>query len=282
MGMIERLRGLGKGSQDKVRSVSGKKDKRQSGEALHGSGNQELAKGFCNTESSKGCVTVCTPKPGCTCGAEAVRAALVNEIKKRQLPVSVGNAKTGCSGKCKNGPFIGFPQRGFFYLSVHQEDVAEVVEETLMRGHILFNHLSISPDRSYRTDVYYEKHTGVLAAIDDSVCMVDVAKYFLDFEEGLSCGKCIPCRLGMKRMQECVDRIVSGEGSDQDLEQIEILCQAMIAAPYCDFAVTSSRPVLSAITYFRDEFNAHVERRECPARVCGIGVTPQKAAGKPN
>jgi len=72
------------------------------------------------------------------------------------------------------------------------------------------------PDRSYRSDIYYEKTTGLLAAIDDSVCMVEAAKYFMDFEKGLSCGKCVPCRLGMVRMHESMTRIAAGEGSAAD------------------------------------------------------------------
>jgi NADH:ubiquinone oxidoreductase subunit F (NADH-binding) len=98
--------------------------------------------------------------------------------------------------------------------------------------------------------------------------MVDAAKYFLDFEEGLSCGKCVPCRIGMKRMLESLERIVSGQGAEQDLEQIRALCQTMKKTPHCDFALASSRPVLSAMMYFEDEFKAHIERKECPAGVC--------------
>jgi (2Fe-2S) ferredoxin len=234
------------------------------------------AKTFCQTGSAKPCVTVCAPKGSCQCGCKAVRETLLEEIAQRKLRIAVGTARTGCGGKCDSGPFLGFPERGFFYLRVRPENVAEIVEETLVNGRIMASHLSVAPERSYRSDILYEKHTGLLAGIDESACMVEVAKYFLDFEEGLSCGKCVPCRLGLKRMQEAMQRIVAGKGSKEDLAEIKLLCETMITTPHCEFAMTSSRPVLSAITHFQDEFLAHIERRECPAGVCLDLVTERQ------
>lgn len=223
---------------------------------------------FCEAASKKPCVTVCRPRAGCECGCREVREALLEGVAKLRLGLSVGNAKAGCSGKCKAGPFLGFPQKGFFYLGVQARDVPDILYETIVQGRILFDFLSIDPERAYREDVYYEKETGFLAAIDDSVCMVQVAKSFLDFEKGLSCGKCVPCRIGMQHMYEAIDKIVGGEGTHEDLEHIRALCDTMINLPNCEFAMTSSRPVLSAITFFEDEFLAHIDRGECPAGVC--------------
>jgi (2Fe-2S) ferredoxin len=235
---------------------------------------------FCDPKTGKLCVTVCSPKSSCKCGCKEVREALIEEIARRKLGIEVGHAKTGCSGSCQSGPLIGFPQKGFFYLGVKASDVPEIVEETLVEGRIIISHVSVAPERSYRTDVYYEKATGLLASIDDSVCMVDVAKYFLDFEAGLSCGKCVPCRQGLVRMRECLEKICAGTGSNEDLEMVGVLCTAMIQAPHCEFAMTSSRPVLSALTYFKDEFIAHIEQRECSAGVCQglVGMKAVQAA----
>ena len=240
----------------------------------------KVKKTFCDPSSKKDCITVCSPKAGCLCDAEPVRKALEDEIGRRNLGFTVGKAKMGCGGKCSKGPLLGFPQKNFFYLGVNAEMIPDIVEETLVHGRILFPLLSLEPNRSFRSDIYYERDTGLIAAIDDKVCMVDVAKYFLDFEEGLSCGKCVPCRLGMKRMQETMERIVAGQGTEQDMEQIRILCQTMVDVPHCDFAVTSSRPILSAMTHFEDEFKAHIERKECPAGVCTELVEMQKKAAR--
>lgn len=231
---------------------------------------------FCDPGSHKACVTVCAPREGCSCDAAALREALEKALKEHGLNIPLGNAKTGCPGRCEHGPFLGFPQKGFFYLRVPPAAAEEVVRETLIKGRLLFPYLSISPDRSYRQDILYDRFSGLLAAIDDTVCMVEVAKYFLDFEEGLSCGKCVPCRLGIKRMEESLERIVSGHGTMDDLEQLGLLCETMIYAPHCRFAMASTKPVLSAITYFRDEFLEHIEKKECRAGVCQALVEIQK------
>ncbi len=235
------------------------------------------AKEFCDPLSGKACVTVCVSKGACKRGCKDVRDALLEEITKLKLGIAVGNAKTGCDGNCEAGVVLGFPQRQFFYLGVKPVDVPEIVEETLVHGRILTPFVSIGPDRSYRTDIFYEKHSGQLTAIDDSICMVDVAKYFLDFEAGLSCGKCIPCRLGLGRMRECLERITTGTGTLDDLEQIKVLCDTMIMAPYCEFAMTSSRPVLTAVTCFKDEFLTHIEGKECPQGACQALVAGKTA-----
>lgn len=230
---------------------------------------------FCAV-AGRPCVTVCKPTAGCDCESGAVRAALVREIAALGLDLEVGTAKTGCGGRCNSGPFIGFPQKQLFYVRVQPGDAADIARETLLQGKILFPLLSVNPNRSYRGDILFERETGMLAAIDDRVCMVEVAKYFLEWEAGLSCGKCVPCRLGMQRLNECMERIVSGSGTLDDLEQIKLLCHTMINASHCEFAMTSSRPVLSAVTYFEDEFLAHIERQECAAGVCEKLVAIQK------
>lgn len=230
---------------------------------------------FCDPSSGLPCVTVCTPRTTCECGCRAVREALLTTLDRLRLQVVVGDAKVGCTGTCRSGPLLGFPQKGFFYLKVQPTDIPDIVYETLVRGRLLFPFISISPDRSYRSDIYYEKDGGFLAAIHSGVCMVEVTKYFLDFEKGISCGKCVPCRLGLQRMYESIERIVTGEGTHQDLEQVRTLCQSMISLPHCEFAMFSTRPALSAVTHFEDEFLAHIERHECPAGVCKALVERQ-------
>lgn len=275
--MRERLRDLKQDIQEKVRAGV-RAAVEMATPTPKESDRKPLSSGraFCDPASKKACVTVCTPRGDCSCDAAALREALEKALQEQGLEIKVGEAKTGCSGTCRHGPFLGFPQKGFFYLGVPPQAAADVVRETLVKGRLLFPYLSINPDRSYRPDVLYDRFSGLLAAIDESVCMVEVAKYFLDFEEGLSCGKCVPCRLGIKRMEESLERIVGGQGTMDDLEQLGILCETMIYAPHCQFAMASTKPVLSAITYFRDEFLEHIEKKECRAGVCQALVEIQK------
>ncbi len=274
--MLDHFKSLTKGIQDKaVGSLfaqrAAERD-RESAEVEPGA----FSSAFCAEGKKKPWVTVCTPNEKCRCESAALRQALVEEIGRFGLDIQVGAAKTGCDGECHSGPFIGFPAKRFFYLQVTPDSAREVVVETLIKGKVLFPLLSINPDRSYRSDILFERDTGMLAAIDQGVCMVEVAKYFLDWEKGLSCGKCVPCRLGMQRMYESMERIVGGTGTMEDLEHIKTLCHTMINTAHCLFAATSSRPVLSAITYFEDEFKDHIERQECSTGVCGALVEIQK------
>ncbi len=264
---LDSLKDLGRVIRERTSSLLPRVQKKEEPSVAPSEPKTDLDR-FCNPDDRKPCITVCSPASPCECDCESVRRSLVRELEERRIPRTVGRAKTGCGGSCKSGPFIGFPQRGFFYLGVRPEDVPEIVRETVLGGKILFPFLSVNPDRAYRSDILFEKETGMLAAIHEGVCMVETAKYFLDFDEGLSCGKCAPCRIGMKRMQEIMERVVSGNGTLPDMEQIRILCATMRETPHCEFAVTSSRPVLSALTYFEDEFLAHIEGKECPAGVC--------------
>lgn len=223
---------------------------------------------FCDPESPRPCITVCSPRAGCECDCEALSTRFREELARQGLDIGVGRAKTGCDGPCRNGPFVGFPQKGIFYFKVRLENVSEIVTETIVRNRILFPCLSLSPDRSYRADVYFEKDTGALVAIDEGVCMVEVARYFAEFEGLISCRKCTPCLIGIERLQEALDRIISGSGDLDDLDFIQSLFVTMRDAPNCKFASAANQPVFSAVTFFEDEFRAHIERHRCPAGVC--------------
>ena len=103
---------------------------------------------------------------------------------------------------------------------------------------------------------------------DDTTCMVDLAKYFLQFTQNESCGKCTPCRLGTKRLLEILTRITEGEGEDGDLEKLEKLALTIRKTSLCGLGQTAPNPVLTTLRYFRDEYVAHIEERRCPAHAC--------------
>lgn len=110
--------------------------------------------------------------------------------------------------------------------------------------------------------------SGGMVVMDDSTCMVSMAKFFLDFTAKESCGKCVHCRIGTKRLQEILTRIVSGEGKDGDIELLEELCHAVRDGALCGLGQTAPNPVLSTLRYFRDEFEAHIRDKHCPAHIC--------------
>ena len=110
--------------------------------------------------------------------------------------------------------------------------------------------------------------SGGMVVMDESTCMVGMAKFFLDFTALESCGKCTHCRIGTKRMQEILTRIVEGEGKEGDIELLEELCNAVKNGALCGLGQTAPNPVLTTIRYFRDEYVAHIVDKKCPTKEC--------------
>ncbi len=110
--------------------------------------------------------------------------------------------------------------------------------------------------------------SGGMIVTDDSTCMVDFARFFLDFTVDESCGKCTPCRIGTRRLLELLQKITDGRGEPEDLDKLEELCYYIKANALCALGQTAPNPVLSTLKYFRDEYEAHVYEKRCPAGVC--------------
>ncbi|MEG1911376.1 MAG: NADH-quinone oxidoreductase subunit NuoF [Cloacibacillus sp.] len=110
--------------------------------------------------------------------------------------------------------------------------------------------------------------SGGLVVMDEDTCMVDVAKFFLTFTQSESCGKCTPCREGTKRMLEILTKITDGKGEEGDIEKLEKLASSIKAGALCALGQTAPNPVLSTLRYFRDEYEAHIKDKKCPAGQC--------------
>ncbi|MBQ8289249.1 MAG: 4Fe-4S binding protein, partial [Clostridia bacterium] len=125
--------------------------------------------------------------------------------------------------------------------------------------------------------------SGGLIVMDEDTCMVDMAKFFLEFTVDESCGKCTPCRVGTKRLLEILDKITSGNGTLEDIDRLEELCYYIKANSLCGLGQTAPNPVLSTLKFFRDEYVAHVVDKVCPAGVCkgliNFAIDPDKCIG---
>jgi NADH:ubiquinone oxidoreductase subunit F (NADH-binding)/(2Fe-2S) ferredoxin/Pyruvate/2-oxoacid:ferredoxin oxidoreductase delta subunit len=125
--------------------------------------------------------------------------------------------------------------------------------------------------------------SGGMIVMDEDTCMVDVARYFVNFLEGESCGKCIPCREGLHRMGEILTNITRGKGKGEDLELLEDLARILSDGSLCALGTTAANPVLTTLRYFRDEYRAHIEERSCPGGVCQAliqySIDPEKCEG---
>ena len=125
--------------------------------------------------------------------------------------------------------------------------------------------------------------SGGMIVMDEDNCMVDIARFFLDFTVDESCGKCAPCRIGTKRMLEILERIVAGKGVDGDIEKLEELANTIKATALCGLGQTAPNPVLSTLKYYRDEYEAHIYEKRCPAGQCkallNFKIDPDKCKG---
>ncbi len=135
-------------------------------------------------------------------------------------------------------------------------------------GCIPVEHLDVPIDYDNLIAIGSMMGSGGLIVMDEDNCMVDIAKFFLEFTVDESCGKCTPCRIGTKRLYEMLQKITSGNGTMEDLDKMEKLCNYIKNNSLCGLGQTAPNPVLSTLRYFKDEYIAHVQDKKCPAGVC--------------
>ncbi len=135
-------------------------------------------------------------------------------------------------------------------------------------GCIPAEHFDIAIDYENLASIGSIVGSGGMIVMDEDTCMVDIAKFFLDFTVDESCGKCTPCRIGTKRMYELLEKITEGKGSLEDLDKLENLATQIKTAALCGLGQTAPNPVLSTLKFFRKEYEAHVVEKRCPAGVC--------------
>jgi NADH:ubiquinone oxidoreductase subunit F (NADH-binding)/(2Fe-2S) ferredoxin len=128
--------------------------------------------------------------------------------------------------------------------------------------------LDLSVDFDELTKAGSMMGSGGMIVMDDKTCMVDMARYYTTFLEGESCGKCLPCREGLRQMKYILDGITEGQGKEGDIQLLEELCATLVDASLCQLGQSAPNPVVSSIRHFRDEYEAHIKDKKCPAGVC--------------
>jgi NADH-quinone oxidoreductase subunit F len=189
---------------------------------------------------------------------------------------SNGTKVFALAGKVKNGGLVevpmGMPLKDVIYGiggGIKQDRDFKAVQMGGPSGGCI-------PKALIDTPVDYESITktgaimgsGGMVVMDETTCMVDMARFFLDFTCKESCGKCIYCRIGTKRMLEILERIVHGEGKMEDIDELEQLCTSIKDGSLCGLGQTAPNPVLTTLRYFKDEYIAHIRDKKCPAKQC--------------
>ena len=150
-------------------------------------------------------------------------------------------------------------------------------------GCIPAEHLDVPIDYDNLKKIGSMMGSGGLIIMDENTCMVDIAKFFLEFTVDESCGKCTPCRIGTRRMLEILEKITKGQATMEDLDKLEELCYHLQSSSLCALGQTAPNPVLSTLRYFRDEYIAHIVDKKCPAGVCKdllqFKIDPDKCKG---
>lgn len=137
-----------------------------------------------------------------------------------------------------------------------------------MGGCLTAEHLDLPLDYEALTQAGSMMGSGGLVVMDDTSCMVDIARFFMDFTQAESCGKCTPCRVGTRRILELLQKICDGKGEHGDIEKLEDLCHEVAKNSLCGLGQGAPNPVLSTLKHFRHEYEAHVYEKKCPAKVC--------------
>jgi NADH:ubiquinone oxidoreductase subunit F (NADH-binding)/(2Fe-2S) ferredoxin/Pyruvate/2-oxoacid:ferredoxin oxidoreductase delta subunit len=150
-------------------------------------------------------------------------------------------------------------------------------------GCIPADKLDLSIDFESLTKVGSMMGSGGMIVMDEDTCMIDVARYFLNFTQEESCGKCVPCRIGTRQLVEILTRITKGKGDKKDIEKLTDLSRSIKDGSLCALGQTAPNPVLTTIRYFRDEYEAHIKEKSCPALVCKdliiYYIEPEKCVG---
>jgi len=189
---------------------------------------------------------------------------------------SKGTKVFALTGKIKNSGLIevpmGIPLREIIYDiggGIEKGKAFKAVQTGGPSGGCIPSHLlDIGVDFESLASVGSIVGSGGMVVLDESDCMVNIAKFFLQFTQSESCGKCVPCRIGTKRLLEILERITSGKGREGDIELLEDLAMDIKATSLCGLGQTAPNPILSTIRYFRDEYEAHILKKKCPAGVC--------------
>lgn len=137
-----------------------------------------------------------------------------------------------------------------------------------MGGCLPEKYLDLPVDYESLTSAGAMMGSGGLVVMDEETCMVDIARFFMDFTQDESCGKCTPCRVGTRRILEILEDICAGKGKDGDIETLEMLCREIKATSLCGLGQGAPNPVESTLKHFRDEYEAHIYEKKCPAKVC--------------
>ena len=203
--------------------------------------------------------------PLCSRGAPALRAEVNRLADEMGLELELVTTLTVCDGGCRKGPWVGMPGKGLFYQGLTAPRASLLLEETVRRGRMLFEHLYLNPTKVTHSRVVWEPSQGLIVAIEPEMCPLDIAAYLFFFNAAQSCGKCTPCRLGVPQVARLLNDLRLGQAAGGDVGKLSEIVELMAEAAHCAFAPKVSEPLRVGLAAMRHEFERH-EHSLCSRR----------------
>ncbi len=203
--------------------------------------------------------------PQCQRGAAGLRAGLEREAAGAGLALELAAAPTVCDGRCAGGPYLGLCGWGVFYGGLSPADAPEVMAETVAQGRLLFGHLLLSHSTVTDSRLLYRPGGREMVLQEPGMCPVQAALYLLDFRGRESCGKCLPCRLGVHRLWNLLAALEAGGAGRGQLDELAAVAGVMDRDSFCDFGPKAAAPVLLLLELAGDELEGHLDGG-CPHR----------------
>lgn len=214
-------------------------------------------------------VALCSREENCINQVHAVTAAFKEKFQELGLKVAVRRIKTVCSGRCKKGVFMDIGG-SVFYRMVRVDDVASIVKDTMLDGDILPTHFSMERLIADDEKVIYDRSSNVLIYTDPGFCLTEGLRDLLRKDGLSSCGKCVPCRLGVKKLDQILSALLAGKARVNDMDRLHELAMVMDASSRCALAGKFVAPLFLAIDHLGEELNFVCILGEDSSRACKL------------
>ncbi|MBI4776746.1 MAG: hypothetical protein HY788_21630 [Deltaproteobacteria bacterium] len=195
--------------------------------------------------------------PMCRCSSGELIGEVRKQAKTMGLSLTFEPTLTLCSGACSKGPFVGMPDNRVFYHGLKPRRARQLLEETSVKGHMLFPFLLLDPTTVADSRVYFDWRESVLVAMEPDYCVVSLVTYLFELNASESCGKCFPCRFGVHKLGRLLRELLAGRNEDIHIEEVAETAAAMSKGGYCEFAEKVTAPVRLALRERREDFERH-------------------------
>ncbi|MEW6326481.1 MAG: NADH-ubiquinone oxidoreductase-F iron-sulfur binding region domain-containing protein [Thermodesulfobacteriota bacterium] len=214
-------------------------------------------------------IALCSRDENCTNQVHEVTTAFQEKFKELGVKVGVRKIKTVCSGRCKRGVFVDMGGAMFYHM-VRPDNVESIIRDTILEGDVLSAHYSIEHSFAGDEKITYDRSSNVLIYLDSQFCLAEGLRVLLRKDGLSSCGKCVPCRLGVKKLDQILSALLAGKARVDDVDRLRELAVVMDASSRCALASKFVAPLFMAMDNFGEELNFICVLSEDLSRACKL------------